>query len=51
MDRSDTPVAVRHNGWTAARKTAFLEHLAACGSVRAASSRAGMSHEAAAYRL
>ncbi len=50
MDHSNPSTTVRHDGWTEARRTAFLEHLAACGNVRAASARAGMSHEAA-YRL
>jgi hypothetical protein len=40
----------RHDGWTPARRTQFLDHLAGKGSVRAACARVGMSREAA-YRL
>lgn len=50
MDQSDTPTrTANHSGWTEPRKLMFLEHLAACGNVRAACSRVGLSHEAA-YR-
>jgi len=42
--------ATRHDGWTAARRTQFLDHLANDGSVQAACARVGMSREAA-YRL
>lgn len=49
MDLSNTP-AIRHDGWTAARKAQFLEALAADGNVRAACARVGLSREAA-YRL
>jgi hypothetical protein len=47
-----TPIAaaVRHDGWTQARRTQFLDHLAHAGSVSAASGHVGMSREAA-YRL
>lgn len=48
-----TPIVsatVRHDGWTPARQTQFLDHLAHDGSVRAACARVGMSREAA-YRL
>ena len=47
-----TPIvpATRHDGWTPARRTQFLDHLAHDGSVRTACSRVGMSREAA-YRL
>jgi hypothetical protein len=47
-----TPIipAIRHDGWTPARRTQFLDHLAHDGSVRTACSRVGMSREAA-YRL
>lgn len=37
-------------GWTARKKTVFLDHLAQHGNVRAACSRVGLSREAA-YRL
>lgn len=40
----------RRDGWTAARKVRFLDHLAAKGTVRGACRVAGMSAEAA-YRL
>lgn len=51
MDLSNTPVAtVRHNGWTPARRTQFLERLAHDGNVSAACARVGLSREAA-YRL
>lgn len=40
----------RHDGWTPARRTKFLDHLAGRGNVRAACAHAGMSAEAA-YRL
>jgi len=42
--------AVRHDGWTEARTTQFLNHLAVEGSVRGACGRVGMSREAA-YKL
>jgi hypothetical protein len=53
MDQLTNPaanLAVRHDGWTDARKAQFLEHLAGHGNVRAACARVAMSHEAA-YRL
>lgn len=53
MDHSDTAAAaasIRRDGWTEARKTRFLEHLAQRGNVRAACTAVGMSHEAA-YQL
>ena len=51
MDQANVPTTTpNHNGWSEPRKLAFLEHLAACGNVRAACARVGMSHEAA-YRL
>ena len=46
---SDAPAA-RHDGWTAERKAAFLDHLANHGDVRAACREVGISREAA-YRL
>ena len=49
MDMSHTP-ALRHDGWTPARKVQFLEALAQEGNVSAACARAGLSREAA-YRL
>ena len=49
MDMSHIP-APRHDGWTAVRKTQFLEALADDGNVRAACARVGLSREAA-YRL
>jgi len=48
-----TPIiapSTRHDGWTGARVTQFLDHLATDGSVRAACGRVGMSREAA-YKL
>lgn len=42
--------SVRHDGWTPARRTQFLDRLAADGSVSAACARIGMSREAA-YQL
>ncbi len=43
------PAAVRprHDGWTAERQIAFIEKLAACGSVSAAARHVGMSRESA----
>src|SRR5687768_13750481 len=40
----------RHDGWTAERRTQFLDDLAQHGNVRVACGRVGMSREAA-YRL
>ena len=40
----------RHDGWTIARQTAFLEALAACGCVHDACRAVGMSRESA-YEL
>jgi hypothetical protein len=45
-----TARAVRHDGWTEARRTQFLHHLAVDGSVRGACGRVGMSREAA-YKM
>ena len=42
-----TPLRCRGDGWTAARQRAFLEVLAACGSVTAAARSVGMSRESA----
>src|SRR5688572_17413757 len=52
MDLSNTPVAptVRHDGWTPARRTRFLDRLAQDGNVLAACALVGLSREAA-YRL
>lgn len=53
MEQSETPAvptAVRRDGWTEARKTRFLEHLAQRGNVHAACAAVGMSREAA-YQL
>jgi hypothetical protein len=47
---SETAPAVRHDGWTPARKALFLDHLANHGDVRAACRAVGLSREAA-YRL
>ena len=49
-DQTPIVAAIRHDGWTPARRTQFLDHLAHDGSVRAACARVGMSREAA-YRL
>jgi hypothetical protein len=49
-DQTPIVTAIRHDGWTPARRTQFLDHLAHDGSVRAACARVGMSREAA-YRL
>ncbi|MGZ3258647.1 MAG: hypothetical protein ACXWIO_06175 [Croceibacterium sp.] len=49
-DQTPIPAAVRHDGWTPARRTQFLDRLALDGSISAACSHAGMSREAA-YRL
>ena len=49
MDATATPT-IRHDGWTAERRTHFLYELATCGNVRAACSHVGLSAEAA-YRL
>lgn len=50
MNAITSQPAVRHDGWTPARKILFLYELAACGSVRTACSEAGLSPEAA-YKL
>lgn len=50
MDLSNLPVpisAVRHDGWTAARRTQFLDRPAQDGNVLAACAHVGMSREAA----
>ena len=47
---SITARAVRHDGWTEARRTQFLNHLGIEGSVRGACARVGMSREAA-YKM
>lgn len=49
-DQAPIAAAIRHDGWTPARRTQFLDHLANDGSVRAACGRVGMSRDAA-YRL
>jgi hypothetical protein len=49
-DQSPIAAALRHDGWTPARRTRFLDHLAGQGSVRAACAHVGKSREAA-YRL
>ena len=41
------PLRCRDDGWTAVRQRAFLEELAACGSVTAAARSVGMSRESA----
>lgn len=53
MDLSNTPdttATVRHDGWTPARRTQFLDRLAQDGNVLAACALVGLSREAA-YRL
>jgi hypothetical protein len=52
MTQPSTPTApaVRHDGWTFARRAQFLEALSHNGNVLAACARVGMSREAA-YRL
>jgi hypothetical protein len=50
MDALTTSPAIRHDGWTAERKTQFLYEVAACGNIRAACAHVGLSPEAA-YRL
>jgi hypothetical protein len=52
MTQQSTPTApaVRHDGWTSARRAQFLEALSHNGNVLAACARVGMSREAA-YRL
>jgi hypothetical protein len=45
-----TELTPRHDGWSAERKLRFLDRLAACGNVRTACARVGLSREAA-YRL
>ena len=40
-------VAARHDGWTPERQRAFIEELAACGVVREAAARVGMSEKTA----
>ena len=50
MNAITTPPAIRHDGWTAERKTQFLYELAASGNVRSACSHVGLSAEAA-YKL
>lgn len=49
-DQAPIAATIRHDGWTPARRTQFLDHLAHDGSVGAACVRVGMSREAA-YRL
>ncbi len=49
MDLSNTP-KTRRDGWTAARRTQFLEALAQDGNVSAACAKVGLSREAA-YRF
>ena len=49
-DQTPNVPAIRHDGWTAERRTRFLDHLANDGSITAACARVGMSREAA-YRL
>jgi hypothetical protein len=43
-------VSTRHDGWTAARQTAFIEALADTGCVQASCRRVGMS-DSSAYRM
>jgi hypothetical protein len=49
-EQSTSTAAVRHDGWTFARRAQFLEALSHNGNVLAACARVGMSREAA-YRL
>src|SRR5687768_1669139 len=47
---TQTTTTPRHDGWTAERRTQFLDDLARHGNVRLASGRVGMSRDGA-YRL
>lgn len=50
MSHSDTPSAIRRDGWTEVRRVRFLDDLAQRGNVRAACAAVGMSRDSA-YQL